>query len=49
MKNKTIQSGIERIEEIKDKITNSKNRKFCRAEVYETWDNIFKTDEEAEQ
>lgn len=45
MKIKTMQSGIERIEEIKNKITSFKNRRFSRAEVYETWENMFEPEE----
>lgn len=42
----TIQSGLGRIMEIKSKIVASKPKNFCKAEVYETWDNIFAPDKE---
>lgn len=43
MKNQNkIQTGIERIEEIKNRIMNSAGRrKLVKAPVYEMWDSIF--------
>lgn len=43
-KNTTIESGTCRIEEIKSTISSLKPQ-VCKAEVYETWDNIFETTE----
>ena len=37
----TIENGTDRIMEIKKKINTCKSPQFCKAEVYETWDNIF--------
>ncbi len=45
IKNTTIESGICRIEEIKSTISSLKPQ-VCKAEVYETWDNIFETETE---
>lgn len=36
--------GLERIEEIKSSICSSKPQ-TCKAEVYETWDNVFLPEE----
>lgn len=45
-KTTSIDAGIDRIDEIKKKISSSKPNQFCKAEVYETWDNIFESENE---
>ena len=40
-----IESGIERIEEIKKNICAVKSTQTCKAEVYEMWDGIFEPEE----
>ena len=42
----TIESGLERIEEIKKSICACKSTQTCKAEVYEMWDGIFENKEE---
>jgi hypothetical protein len=43
--NANTESGTCRIEEIKSTISSLKPQ-VCKAEVYETWDNIFETENE---
>lgn len=44
-KKQKIQTNCENpIEEIKSRISNCTSN-FCKAEVYETWQNIFEEDE----
>ena len=40
-----IESGLERIEEIKKNICACKPSQNCKAEVYEMWDGIFESEE----
>ena len=40
-----IESGLERIEEIKKNICSCKPSENCKAEVYEMWDDIFESEE----
>lgn len=42
----TIESGVERIEEIKKNICACKPTQTCKAEVYEMWNDIFDPNEE---
>lgn len=39
--NQILESGMERIEEIKSEISNSAPKKVCKAEVYEMWNDVF--------
>lgn len=45
----TIESGVERIEEIKKNICALSPAQTCKAEVYEMWDGIFENKEEDSQ
>ena len=40
-----IESGMEKIEEIKAKLSCYGRNKVCKAEVYEMWDGVFEPEE----
>ncbi len=41
----SLENGIDRIDQIKKEISQYKTQ-VCKAEVYETWDNIFEPEEQ---
>lgn len=41
-----IESGVDRIEEIKKNICACKPPQACKAEVYDMWDGIFEPEDE---
>lgn len=47
MKSQSLTSdGVERIDEIKKEICNTKSPQVCEAEVYEMWGGIFDPEEQ---
>lgn len=38
-------NGLNRIDEIKNKISSCDNKKFCTVEVYESWNSMFEETE----